>query len=119
MHGIGRAAVDAAVVLARAMTEAKNRALEIAARTVREQQVEILAANAEDRSAARASGLSAALLDRLLLDASRVTAIAHGLEEVARLEDPIGAVIAAWTRPNGLRIERVRVPLGVIGIVYE
>jgi glutamate-5-semialdehyde dehydrogenase len=119
MHGIGRAAVDAAAALARAATRDKNRALETAARTVRERQAEILAANAEDLSAARAAGLSPALSDRLLLDAARVTAIANGLDEVARLEDPIGAVIAAWTRPNGLRIERVRVPLGVIGIVYE
>jgi glutamate-5-semialdehyde dehydrogenase len=119
MHGIGRAAVDAAAALATAGTQSKNRALEVAARTVRERQAEILAANAEDLSAARASGLSAALLDRLLLDASRVAAIAQGLDEVAHLDDPVGTVIAAWTRPNGLRIERVRVPLGVIGIVYE
>jgi glutamate-5-semialdehyde dehydrogenase len=119
MLEIGRAAVDAAHALANATTGSKNRALEAAARQVRERQNEILAANAEDLAAARVSGLSAALLDRLLLDPARVEAIANGLDEVARLDDPVGAVIAAWTRPNGLRIERVRVPLGVIGIVYE
>jgi glutamate-5-semialdehyde dehydrogenase len=119
MHAIGRAATAAAGALALATTETKNRALTLAAQAVRRRQAEILAANAEDLAAARAAGLSAALLDRLLLDEARVAAIADGLEEVARLDDPVGAVIAGWTRPNGLRFERVRVPLGVIGIVYE
>ena len=119
MRAIGRAASAAAGTLALATTAAKNRALTQAAHAVRQRQAEILAANAEDVSAASRAGLSAALLDRLLLDAARVTAIADGLDEVARLDDPVGAVIADWTRPNGLRFERVRVPLGVIGIVYE
>jgi glutamate-5-semialdehyde dehydrogenase len=119
MRAIGRAASAAAGTLALATTAAKNRALTQAAHAVRQRQAEILAANAEDVSAARNAGLSAALLDRLLLDAARVAAIADGLDEVARLDDPVGAVIAGWMRPNGLRFERVRVPLGVIGIVYE
>ena len=119
MHAIGRAATDAARTLALATTESKNRALTLAAQAVRGRQAEILAANAEDLAAARIGGLSAALLDRLLLDERRVAAIADGLDAVAGLDDPVGAVIAEWTRPNGLRFERVRVPLGVIGIVYE
>ncbi|MFO0453778.1 MAG: glutamate-5-semialdehyde dehydrogenase, partial [Pseudomonadota bacterium] len=74
---------------------------------------------AEDLAAARARGLAPALLDRLALDAGRVEGIARGLDEIALLPDPVGTVIAEWTRPNGLRFQRVRVPLGVIGIVYE
>ncbi len=79
----------------------------------------ILAANARDMEAARARNLSAALLDRLQLNESRVEAMARGIEEIVALADPVGTVIAEWTRPNGLVIQRVRVPLGVIGIIYE
>ena len=119
MHNLGRAAVAAAERLALADTEVKNRALTGAAAAMRAQAGAILAANGEDMREAQAAGMSPALLDRLQLDATRVEAMARGLEEVAALADPIGVTIAEWTRPNGLRISRVRVPLGVIGIIYE
>jgi len=119
MQEMGRAAADAAGHLALAPTAAKDRALSAAARAVRAQAVAILAANAEDMREARAAGLGAAMLDRLQLDERRVEAMARGLDEIVGLTDPVGTVIAEWTRPNGLRIARVRVPLGVIGIIYE
>jgi glutamate-5-semialdehyde dehydrogenase len=119
MDSLGRAAVGAARTLARASAATKNAALVAAAAEIRKQRDAILAANRSDLQAARQRELSAALLDRLALDENRVAAMASGIEEVAALTDPVGVVIAAWTRPNGLRIERVRVPLGVIGIVYE
>jgi glutamate-5-semialdehyde dehydrogenase len=119
MSSIGRAAVAAAAVLAQASTATKNRALTSAATALREQRDAVLAANRADVQQASERGLSAAMLDRLLLDEKRIEAMARGLEEVAALPDPVGTMIAQWTRPNGLRIERVRVPLGVIGIVYE
>src|SRR5450631_3776691 len=117
MQNIGRAAVAAAERLALADTAAKNQALAAAAAAIRAQADAILAANAEDMREAQAASMSGALLDRLQLDAKRVEAMARGLEEVAALADPIGVTIAEWTRPNGLRISRVRVPLGVIGII--
>jgi glutamate-5-semialdehyde dehydrogenase len=80
---------------------------------------EILAANAHDMKAGEAAGLSGAMLDRLRLDTARIEAMARGLEQIATLPDPVGSVMAEWERPNGLRIQRVRVPLGVIGIIYE
>ncbi len=119
MQEIGRAAVAAADELALAPTEAKNRALTAAAATVRARVADIMAANAADMAAATAAGLGAAMLDRLRLDARRIEAIAKGLDDIVALPDPVGTVIAEWTRPNGLRIQRVRVPLGVIGIIYE
>jgi glutamate-5-semialdehyde dehydrogenase len=119
MQGIGRAAVIAAEQLALAPSAVKNRALSAAAKALRADSHVILAANAEDMRDAQSAALSAALLDRLKLDERRVEAAARGLEEIVALEDPIGTVIAEWTRPNGLRISRVRVPLGVIGIIYE
>jgi glutamate-5-semialdehyde dehydrogenase len=119
MDRIGRAAVDAARVLSVTPADAKNSALLAAARDLRTRRAAILAANAADLAAARAAGLGAALLDRLALDEVRVEAMARGLEEIAALPDPIGAVVAEWRRPNGLEIQRVRVPLGVVGIVYE
>ena len=119
MEGLGKAAVEAAAVLALASTERKNAALTAAAHAVRLRRDEILAANERDMSAARAAKLSSALLDRLQLDEKRVESIARGIEEVVALPDPIGTVIAGWDRPNGLNIQRVRVPLGVIGIIYE
>ncbi|MCC7273019.1 MAG: glutamate-5-semialdehyde dehydrogenase [Alphaproteobacteria bacterium] len=119
MAEMGAAARAAAAVLATAGTDAKNRALKAAAAAVRAAAPAILAANATDVAAGRAAGLSAAMLDRLALDDRRVAAMARGLEEVAALPDPIGATIAQWTRPNGLAIARVRVPLGVIGIIFE
>jgi len=117
MRAIGEAARDAAQVLALASSEAKDTALRAAAAAIRARQAEILAANARDM--AEAKDLSAALRDRLLLNDARVEGMAAGLEAVAELPDPIGTVLAEWTRPNGLKIARVRVPLGVIGIIYE
>ncbi len=119
MEPMGRAAMDAARVLAQTNTDTKNRALVATAAALRAHSVEILAANAKDMASARERGLSGALLDRLLLDAKRVEAMAKGVEEIVQLSDPIGTVIAEWTRPNGMTIQRVRVPLGVIGIIFE
>ena len=119
MRTLGSAARAAAAVLATASPERKAAALKAAAAEVRSGAGRILAANAEDMDAARRAGLAAAMLDRLRLDDGRVEAVARGIEDVADLPDPIGAVIAEWTRPNGLRIARVRVPLGVVGIIYE
>ena len=119
MQRMGRAAVEAAGQLALAATSAKDQALRAAAAAMRERAGAILAANAEDMRAAREAAISGALLDRLMLDPKRVEAVARGLEEVAALPDPIGTVISRWSRPNGLDISRVRVPLGVIGIIYE
>jgi glutamate-5-semialdehyde dehydrogenase len=119
MKELGAAAVAAARVLALATTAQKNRALEGAAAALRAHAADILAANERDLRDAAARGLSKALLDRLELNPARVEAMARGVEDVARLADPIGTVLAEWTRPNGMRIQRVRVPLGVIGIIYE
>jgi glutamate-5-semialdehyde dehydrogenase len=119
MNRLGQQAVGAAASLALATTGQKNDALTRIAGSLRARRVELLAANALDLEAARAKGLSGAMLDRLALDASRVEAMARGVDEIAALPDPIGAAIAQWTRPNGLDIARVRVPLGVIGIIYE
>lgn len=119
MDALGRAAVAAARSLARAGTAAKNAALTAAAGEIRNQRATILDANRVDLAGADERGLSAAMRDRLALDERRVEAIAKAVEDVVALADPVGGVIAAWMRPNGLRIERVRVPLGVVGIVYE
>ena len=119
MAPIGRAAVEAAQVLALAGTGQKNAALTAAATALRTRTADILAANARDMKAGEAAGLSGAMLDRLKLDAARIEAMAQGVEQIAALPDPVGMVIAEWERPNGLRIQRVRVPLGVIGIIYE
>ena len=119
MAPIGRAAVEAAQVLALAGTGQKNAALTAAATALRRRTADILAANARDMKAGEAAGLSGAMLDRLKLDAARIEAMAQGVEQIAALPDPVGTVIAEWERPNGLRIQRVRVPLGVIGIIYE
>jgi len=119
MNRLGAAAVAARPVLAAAGTDQKNRALFAAAAALRAGQAAILEANERDMAAARARGLSAAMLDRLQLDPKRIESMAGGLEAIAALPDPIGSVSAQWERPNGLRIARVRVPLGVVGIVYE
>ena len=119
IRDMGENARVAAKLLAQAATEQKAAALSRAAAAIRDQADPILAANAEDMARADAAGLSAAMLDRLQLDPKRVEAMAAGLETVAALPDPIGREIAAWTRPNGLRFAQVRVPLGVIGIIYE
>ena len=119
MNALGRAAVIAASALAQANTDSKNQALKAAAAAIRSRKAEILEANRIDMEQARARNLSGALLDRLMLDDKRIESMARGIEEVIALTDPIGTVIAEWTRPNGLRIQRVRVPLGVVGIIYE
>ena len=119
MGAIGAAARAAARELALASTAAKNAALLAAANALREKTPVILAANAKDIAAARDAGRAAAFVDRLLLDETRLAAIAKGLDEIAGLADPVGTVLAEWMRPNGLRIARVRVPIGVIAIIYE
>ncbi len=119
MAEVGRGARAAARVLALAPAEQKNRALDAMAAAIRAQKAAILAANAEDVAEARAAGASEAFLDRLTLNAARVEAMAAGMEVIRDLKDPVGTVMASWTRPNGMTIERVRVPLGVIGIIYE
>ena len=118
MAAIGARARAAAGRMALASTEAKNRALTEAAGAIRRDGEAILAANRRDVDSVKGE-LSASMVDRLALDAKRVEAIARGLEEVAALPDPVGTSLARWTRPNGLDIERVRVPLGVIGVIYE
>src|ERR1700735_3687041 len=118
MQGIGRAARVAARLLAFASTAQKNRALRAAGAALRSARPTILAANEGDVREA-GSGLSGALLDRLHLDDSRVEAMARGLESIAEVRDPIGVRLAEWSRPNGMLIQRVCVPLGVIGIIYE
>ncbi|MEQ8355319.1 MAG: glutamate-5-semialdehyde dehydrogenase [Kiloniellaceae bacterium] len=119
MTALGQAARDAAAKLALAEPEVKTRALEAAAQAIRAQAETIAAANAKDMAAARAKGLTAALLDRLALTPERIEAMAKGLEDIAALPDPVGRTLAEWDRPNGLKIARVSVPLGVIGIIYE
>ena len=119
MIAIGHHARSAAAILATTDTAARDAALHAAARALREHSGRILAANSEDLASAETRGLSAALLDRLRLDSGRIEAMAKGIEEVAGLPDPVGRVLAQWTRPNGLHIQRVSVPLGVIGIIYE
>ena len=116
---MGRAAVDAARVLALAGTAQKDAALRAAAAALRRRESAILDANARDLESARDAGLGAAMLDRLALDPARLVSIAASVEQVAELPDPVGTVLSEWTRPNGLRIQRVRVPLGVIAIIYE
>lgn len=119
MFALGREARAAQPLLAQASGEQKNTALRQAAATLREHMADILAANARDLAEAESRGLSAAMLDRLRLDTSRIEAMARGVEEVAALADPVGRTLASWQRPNGLLIARVAVPLGVIGIIYE
>jgi glutamate-5-semialdehyde dehydrogenase len=119
MAELGRRAREAASQLALASPETKVEALKAAATAVRSRRNEILAANAADVAGAKKSGIGAALIDRLALDPKRLEGIAKGLEDIAALPDPIGRVLDERTRPNGLRISRVAVPLGVIGIIYE
>jgi len=116
---MGRRAREAARELALASTAQKNAALEAMAARIEASASKIIEANAQELEAARAKGRDAAFLDRLMLNEARVAAMAKGLREVAALADPVGQVMARWTRPNGLEISRVRVPLGVIGIIYE
>ncbi len=119
MDGLGRAARIAATQLASGGNAERNEALRVAAKLIRERADEILVANRQDMSAATERALGAALLDRLELDDSRIESMAAGLEAIAALPDPVGRILAEWERPNGLLIQRVSVPLGVIGIIYE
>ena len=119
MQQIGATAREAATALAAAPAKQKDAALLAAAMCIRANVDDILTANELDVAEAKKNAITSAMMDRLTLDAKRVEAIARALEEIAALPDPVGAKIAEWDRPNGLHIERVRVPLGVIGIIYE
>jgi glutamate-5-semialdehyde dehydrogenase len=121
MRNLGRDARAAARVLALALAPAaqKNRALAAMAKAIRGSRSAILAANEQDVAEAKSAGVSAAFVDRLTLQPAGIEAMATGLEAIRKLKDPVGAVMASWRRPNGMRIERVRVPLGVVGVIYE
>jgi glutamate-5-semialdehyde dehydrogenase len=119
MAEIGQRARAAGRILAIAPAEQKNRALAEMAKAVRAATPQILAGNARDIEAMKANGQTAAFLDRGTLSEGRIEAIARALEDIVALDDPVGSVIAAWDRPNGLKIERVRTPLGIIGVIYE
>ena len=119
MADMGRRATAAARVLATASSERKHAALIGAAEAVERRRAAILAANSEDVAEAGAKGLTPAMIDRLTLDEGRLRGIADGLRAIAAQRDPVGEVIADWTRPTGLRIRRVRTPLGVVGVIYE
>lgn len=119
MRAMGAAARDAARVLRAARTEQKNAALFHTARSIRDAAKHILEANARDVEKAKTAGLSPAMIDRLTLDDARLEAVASSLEDIAALPDPVGKRISETTRPNGLRIERIRTPIGVIAVIYE
>jgi glutamate-5-semialdehyde dehydrogenase len=119
IEDFGRRARAASRELAASRTEAKNRALEAIADAVRDRAATILEANAKDVSVAKAKGLAGAMIDRLRLDAKRLAGIERDIRSVAALPDPVGTIISQWERPNGLQISKVRVPIGVIGIIYE
>ncbi|WP_163270834.1 glutamate-5-semialdehyde dehydrogenase [Chelativorans alearense] len=119
MADLGARARAAARPLAAAPSETKNAALLAMANALAAREGDILAANARDMEKGKAAGLSAALMDRLKLDGQRIAAMAEGIRAIAGLDDPVGSIIAEWNRPNGLHIERVRTPLGVIGVIYE
>lgn len=119
MRNLGAAATDAARRLARATREEKDTALTGAAASLRARTAQIVEANAHDVAAAEKAGRPTSFIDRLTLTPARVDAIAAGLEAIAALDDPVGATIAEWRQPNKLKIERVRTPLGVIGVIYE
>jgi glutamate-5-semialdehyde dehydrogenase len=119
IHDFGRRARAAARLLRQCSTEQKNRGLLAMADRVVAMQDEILAANARDVEAGKADGLTAAMLDRLTLNPKRLAAMADGIRQVVALADPVGEIMRDWTRPNGLRIQKVRVPIGVVGIIYE
>jgi len=116
---ICKKAKTASVEMAKLSAEAKNTALCRMANALEKNADKILAANKADVEAAKAKGLKSALLDRLALDQHKIQAMASGLREVSALADPIGTIISTWTRPNGLIISQVRVPLGVVGVIYE
>jgi glutamate-5-semialdehyde dehydrogenase len=119
MEGLARAARQAGRAVATAPRQSKDLALREAARLLQERESELLEANAQDLARAREAGVKGSFLDRLELNPERIQAMASGLLTVAGLEDPVGRELAAWDRPNGLRIRRVAIPLGVIGVIYE
>ena len=119
MMRIGKKARAASRILANVSREAKDHALREAARALRDSEADILAANAADVAAGREKGLAGSFIDRLTLDVARLEGVAAGLEAIAELDDPVGATIAAWDRPNGLEIARVRTPLGIVGVIFE
>lgn len=119
MDMVGHGAVSASRVLASTPADTKSKALMAAASTLRENAETLIAENKIDMEAGRAKELSAALMDRLELNADRIEGMAKGLEAIAALADPVGEVITSWEQPSGLKIERVRMPLGVIGVIYE
>ena len=119
IHTMGRQARAAGYQLAQLGSDEKNEILRAMATAIREATPELIAANAMDLQAGAEKGLSAAMLDRLRLDESRIEAMAAGIDQVATLPDPVGQVLDAWERPNGIEIEQVRVPIGTIGIIYE
>lgn len=119
MIQLGDAARAAMRELAAVPTDVKDRALREAAQAIRDGKPTLAAANAKDMQAAKEKGITGSMLDRLLLTGDRIEAMAKGLEDIADLDDPVGVIMAEWPRPNGLHIQRVRVPLGVIGIIYE
>ena len=119
MMTIGAAARDAARAMREASDETKTRALQVAAAAIRSRAAEILAANKADIEAAQAANMPAPMVDRLMLNDTRIEAMARGIEDVAALPDPVGRELARWSRPNGLDIARIATPIGVIGIIYE
>ena len=119
MTDLGAGARRAARMLALASSEQKDAALSAMAASIRAHTKEILAANAEDVAEAKAGGMSSAFVDRLALTQARINAMADGIDVVRAIPDPVGKVTETWTRPNGMTIERVRVPLGVVGVIFE
>ena len=119
MHAVGQQAREAARAIARADSQTKNKALRAIAAAIRRESAALVAANQEDLAAARAAGLEPAMLDRLTLSEKGVTAMAEGVEQVAALPDPVGEISDLKFRPSGIQVGKMRVPLGVIGIIYE
>ena len=119
IHQMGQQARAAAYKLAQLSSDEKNTILRAMASAIRNRAPELIEANAMDLTASREKGLSSAMLDRLMLDEKRIEAMAASIEQVATLPDPVGQVLDSWERPNGIRIEQVRVPIGTIGIIYE
>jgi len=119
IHQMGQQARAAAYKLAQLSSDEKNEILRSMAKSIREATPELIAANAKDIAAGEEKGLSSAMLDRLRLDEARIEAMAAGIDQVATLPDPVGQEMDAWERPNGIKIEQVRVPIGTIGIIYE
>jgi glutamate-5-semialdehyde dehydrogenase len=116
---MGAKAKAASLKLAACSTDQKNAALKSMADALEAQSARIITENAKDMAKAEADGLASAMLDRLKLDSKRISSMAKGIRDVAALPDPVGEIMKDWTRPNGLRIQKIRVPLGVVGIIYE